>query len=68
MKNLKYLLFHGTVVGHKFDHLAINSTTAVAAKVGVNLDVPATAVVEFTAKWFNLYPLTVYRRGCIDRS
>ena len=49
-----------TVDGHKLDHLVINSTTAVAAKVRVNPALPATVVVEFMAKWLNLYPRTVY--------
>ena len=40
--------------------LAINSTTAVAAEARVNPALPATAVVEFMAKWLNLYPRTVY--------
>ena len=48
-----------TVGGHKLDQLAINSTTAVAAEVRVNSALPATAVVEFMAKWFNLCPPTV---------
>ena len=41
------------------DHLAINSTTAVADEVKVNPALPATAVVEFMAKWLNLYQRTV---------
>ena len=49
-----------TVGGHKLNNLVINSTTAVAAKVRVNPALPATAVVEFMAKWLNLYPLTVH--------
>ena len=48
-----------TVRGHKLDHLAINSTTAVAGKTGCTLASPATAVIEFMAKWLNLYPSTV---------
>ena len=48
-----------TVRGHKLDHLAINSTTAVAGKDGFTLASAATAVVEFMAKWLNLYPHTV---------
>ena len=39
-----------TVGGHKLDHLAINSTTAVAAEAMVNLALLATTVVEFMAK------------------
>ena len=41
------------------DHLAINSTTAVAAEGRVTPALPATAVIEFMAKWLNLYPRTV---------
>ena len=41
------------------DHLAINSTTAVAAEARVNPALLATTVVEFMAKWSNLYPFTV---------
>ena len=48
-----------TVSGHKLDHLAINSTTAVAGKAGFTLASAATATVEFVAKWLNLYPRTV---------
>ena len=33
--------------GYKFNHLAINSTTAVATEVSVNPALHATAVVEF---------------------
>ena len=47
-----------TVRGYKLDHFAINSTTAVAGKAGFTLASAATAVVEFMAKWLNLYPLT----------
>ena len=47
------------VHGYKLDHLDINSTTALAGETGFNLASPATAVVEFMAKWFNLYPRTV---------
>jgi len=47
------------VRGYKFNHLATNSTVAVAAEARVNPALPATAVVEFKAKWSNLYPLTV---------
>ena len=45
--------------GYKVNHLAINSTTAVAAEARVNPALPATAVVEFMAKWLTLYPRTV---------
>ena len=45
--------------GYKFNHLAINSTTAVAGKAGFTLASAATAVVEFMAKWLTLYPRTV---------
>ena len=45
--------------GYKVNHLAINSTTAVAAEARVNPVLPATAVVEFMAKWLTLYPRTV---------
>ena len=48
-----------TVRGHKLDHLAINSTTIVEGKAGFTLALAATAVVEFMAKWLNLYPRTV---------
>ena len=44
-----------TVGGHKLDHLAINSTTAVAAEANLNPALPATAAVEFMAKLLNLY-------------
>ena len=50
-----------TVRGYKFNHLATNSTTAVAAEARVNPALPATAVVEFMAKWLNLYPRTVQK-------
>ena len=36
--------------GYKFNHLAINSTTAVAGKSGFTLASPAAAVVESMAK------------------
>ena len=45
--------------GYKLDRLAINSTTAVVGKAGFTLASAATAVVEFMAKWSNLYPHTV---------
>ena len=49
-----------TVRGYKVNHLAINSTTAVAGKTGFTLASPTTAVVESkTKKWSKLYPLTV---------
>ena len=51
-----------TIAGHKFDHLAINSTTRVAAEAGVTPVLPATAVVEFMAKWLYLYLRTVLKR------
>ena len=38
---------YSTVGGHRWDHLAINSTTAVATEVRVNPALHATAVVEF---------------------
>ena len=41
------------------EQLAINSTTAVAAEARVNPARPTTAVVEFMAKWLNLYLRTV---------
>ena len=44
-------------------HLAINSATAVAGKAGFTLASAATAVVEFIAKWSNLCPLKVLRKG-----
>ena len=46
--------------GYKFNHLAVNSTTAVASEARVNPVLHATAVVEFMAKWFNLCPRTVF--------
>jgi len=45
--------------GPKFNHLAPNSTTPVAAEAGVNPALPATAFVEFMTKWSNLCPRTV---------
>ena len=47
------------VRGYKFNHLAINSTTTVATEPRVNPALPATAVVEFMAKWSSVYLLTV---------
>ena len=39
----------------KFNQVAINSTTAVAAEARVNTALPTAVVVEFMAKkWFNL--------------
>ena len=46
--------------GYKFNHLATNSTVAVAAEARVNPALPATAVVEFKAKWSDLYLCTVH--------
>ena len=54
-----YLNMACTVSGHKLDHLALNSTTAVTCKAGCTLASAATAVLEFMAKWLNLYLLTV---------
>ena len=51
--------------GYKFNHLAINSNTAVAAEARVNPALPATAVVEYKARWSNLYPLTVFLKGAV---
>ena len=51
-----------TVGGHKLDHLAINSTTAVAG--GVTRASAATAVVEFMAMWLNLSPPTIHFTYC----
>ena len=48
-----------TVRRYKFNHLSINSTTAVAAEARVKPAFPATAVVECMAKWSNLCPRTV---------
>ena len=45
-----------TLLGYKFNHLAINSTTAVTRKAGFTLTSVATAVVEFVVKWSNLCP------------
>ena len=39
--------------GHKLDHLAINSTTAVAGKGGFTLVSAATVVVEFVSAYGN---------------
>ena len=36
--------------------LVINATTAMAGEAGWTLALPATAVIEFMAKWLNLYP------------
>ena len=52
-----------TVRGYKFNHLAINSTIAVAGKAGFTQASAATAVVEFMVRWSNLGPLTV--PGCL---
>ena len=40
------LLIQVTVRGYKFNHLDINSTTAVAGKAGITLASAATAVVK----------------------
>ena len=48
------------VRGHKVDHLTISLTTAVAGKAGFTLASAARAVVEFMAKWLNMYPPTVH--------
>ena len=48
-----------TVRGYRFNHLAINSTTAVAGKAGFTLASAATAAVGFMAEWSNLCPPTV---------
>ena len=50
------------------DHLAINSTTAVAVKAGFTLASAATAVVEFMVKWSNLCPPTVFGFWLINLS
>ena len=47
------------------DHLDVNSTTAVADGGWVGGFIPpsaATLVVEFMAKWLNLYPHMVVKR------
>ena len=49
---------------YKFNHLAINSTTAVAGEARVHPGSPAMAVVEFMAKWTILCPLTVAADCC----
>ena len=54
-----YSIILCTLGGHKLDRLAINSTTAMAAEARVTPALPATAVVEFMAKWLSLYPRTV---------
>ena len=56
-KHIRFIL--RTVGGHELDHLAINSTTAMAAEARVNPALPVTAVVKFMAKWLTLYPRTV---------
>ena len=48
-----------TISGYKLDHLALNSTTAVAGKAGFTITLAAIAVGDFMATWLNLYPLTV---------
>ena len=55
-----------TVSGYNLDHLAINSTTAVAGQAGFTLASAATAVVEFMVKWSNLCPLTVVGKTMND--
>ena len=45
--------------GHKLDHLASNSTTAVADEARVNPVLATTVVIEFKAKLSDLYPCTV---------
>ena len=57
--NFLSLLKGCTVGGYIFNHLAINSTTALAAEARVNPALPATSVVESMAKWSNLCPHTV---------
>ena len=52
--------------GYKYNHLAINSTTAVAGQAGFTLASAATAVVEFMVKWSNLCPLTVVGKTMND--
>ena len=59
MHNLQWRPVACTVNGYKFNHLPINSITAVAAEARVNPALPSTAVVEFMAKWSNLCPRTV---------
>ena len=46
---------------HKLEHLAINSTTAVAGEVRVSPALPATTVVEFMAIWSNVCFRTVLK-------
>ena len=48
-----------TVRGYKFNHLAINSFSAVTGNAGFTLASAATSVVEFMDKWSNLCPPTV---------
>ena len=61
-----------TVRRYKFNHLAINASTAVAGKAGFTLASAAsaaTAVVEFKAKFSNLCLLTVLQhRSSHDNS
>ena len=46
-KHIRFIL--RTVGGHELDHLAINSTTAMAAEARVNPALPSTAMVEFVS-------------------
>ena len=56
------LVITTTAVGrHKLDHLAIHSTTAVAAEARVNPALSAIAVVEIMVKCLFLYLLTVLK-------
>ena len=59
MHNLQWRPVACTVRGYKFNHLAINSISAVAGNAGFTLDSAATSVVEFMAMWSNLCPTTV---------
>ena len=63
--NLKNLF--STMRRHKMDHLVINLITAVAGKARCTLPSPATAVVEFMAKWSNLYPRKVLKVPAHDQ-
>ena len=62
-QNVTYICFRNianTVRGYKFNNLAINSSSVLAAEPRVDPALPVTAVVEFMAKWSNLCPRTVY--------
>ena len=61
-KEIFFSIISDTVRGYKFNHLAINSTIAVEGKAGFTLASAAIAVVEFMAKWSNLFVATAVIR------